>query len=540
MAEPATSRKPLTTASNEDTNSDNTTKENHELLKSRQSQELVIGLCGPIGCGIDNVQEQLSQALQEEGYEVVPIRVSKLIEEYFADQLNSPLQFDPRNKADRINALMDAGNSLREQFGGTICADLAISSISSSRQKNEKGKTRSLLDDKADATKVKRAYLINQLKHPEEVEALKRIYGKLFYLIGVLSDKKRREISLEKGEGMEKAQVLALIARDQKEIDGHGQHLEETLFNADFFINNTNPNASITKSQFIRFLKLLHGQFGVTPTTEEYGMFSAYSASLQSACMSRQVGASILDDKGILLAIGKNDVPKFGGGLYTEDDNITPISKDFRCIHKDQQCHNDLHKSKLKEKIAHIIDSAMTEYAEQHEFDLSDFDVDKLAEETVKKTPIKSLIEYSRAIHAEMDAIISLVRKGKSIPNNSTLFTTTFPCHNCARHIVAAGIFKVIYIEPYEKSLALTLHDDAIEIGNSPDKVQMIPFQGVAPSRYQAFFSNTTPMKQNGKMIFTDRDDRLHVDPEFVDSYMERELKIAKGIVKPPPSEEEE
>lgn len=40
---------------------------------------------------------------------------------------------------------------------------------------------------------------------------------------------------------------------------------------------------------------------------------------------------------------------------------------------------------------------------------------------------------------------------------------TTFPCHYCARHIVAAGIYEVQYIEPYPKSKALQLHADAIE-----------------------------------------------------------------------------
>lgn len=43
-------------------------------------------------------------------------------------------------------------------------------------------------------------------------------------------------------------------------------------------------------------------------------MYSAYAASLQSACLSRQVGAALLDDEGNLLAVGKNDVPKSGGG----------------------------------------------------------------------------------------------------------------------------------------------------------------------------------------------------------------------------------
>ncbi|NVB42866.1 hypothetical protein G6O69_33910 [Pseudenhygromyxa sp. WMMC2535] len=72
---------------------------------------------------------------------------------------------------------------------------------------------------------------------------------------------------------------------------------------------------------------------------------------------------------------------------------------------------------------------------------------------------------------------------------------TSFPCHNCAKHIVAAGISQVVYIEPYEKSKALDLHDDAITTVESsvpsPDstKVSFAPFVGVGPRRYFDLFS---------------------------------------------------
>ena len=46
----------------------------------------------------------------------------------------------------------------------------------------------------------------------------------------------------------------------------------------------------------------------------------------------------------------------------------------------------------------------------------------------------------------------------------TTLYTTTFPCHNCTRHIVAAGISRVVYVKPYPKSLAFQLHYDSISL----------------------------------------------------------------------------
>jgi hypothetical protein len=57
-----------------------------------------------------------------------------------------------------------------------------------------------------------------------------------------------------------------------------------------------------------------------------------------------------------VLSTGRNDVPR-PGGLYTfEDEN-----KDYRCIHKGGKCYNDLHKSKIKEKIVYLITKKLTE-----------------------------------------------------------------------------------------------------------------------------------------------------------------------------------
>ena len=73
------------------------------------------------------------------------------------------------------------------------------------------------------------------------------------------------------------------------------------------------------------------------------------------------------------------------------------------------------------------------------------------------------LLEFGRIIHAEMSAISDAARKGVAI-QGATLYSTTFPCHLCAKHIVASGIKRVVYLEPYPKSYANALHGDSIEV----------------------------------------------------------------------------
>ncbi|HDZ9141632.1 TPA: deoxycytidylate deaminase, partial [Vibrio cholerae] len=145
-----------------------------------------------------------------------------------------------------------------------------------------------------------------------------------------------------------------------------------------------------------------------------------------------------------------------------------------------------------------------------------------------KNSRLGSLIEFSRSIHAEMDAITSLARISGENTKGKILYTTTYPCHNCARHIVASGIEKVIYIEPYEKSLALELHDDSIidNIDDAESKLVFTTFEGVAPRRYQKFFFSTADRKKDGIAVSKCSKYENHVDIQFLDSAQTFQVKI--------------
>ncbi|MCK5604056.1 CMP deaminase, partial [Candidatus Pacearchaeota archaeon] len=118
----------------------------------------------------------------------------------------------------------------------------------------------------------------------------------------------------------------------------------------------------------------------------------------------------------------------------------------------------------------------------------------------IKTTDVKALIEYSRAVHAEMDAITSVARTHTAGILGGTLYSTTFPCHSCARHIVASGISKVFFIEPYPKSLAIELHSDATSENEVDEnqKVLFLQYTGIAPKNILKLFNTGLKRKQNG------------------------------------------
>jgi tRNA(Arg) A34 adenosine deaminase TadA len=136
-----------------------------------------------------------------------------------------------------------------------------------------------------------------------------------------------------------------------------------------------------------------------------------------------------------------------------------------------------------------------------------------------------------------MDAILSATRSGEGTVG-TRLYVTTFPCHYCARHIVAAGVDEVQYIEPYPKSRALKLHADAISTtapewmppSRGGDKVLMRPFTGIAPRLYERVFSKELDLKdESGRMKIGDF---AWGDPWKVHrvSYAQLEAELAREV----------
>lgn len=509
-----------------------------QKFDARRSAELVIALAGPIGCGIGGVADALQERLKERGYiDVVRIKLSVFLESAIGGKLVAVPAVDEK-KSDRYNRyrrLQEAGKEIRRRTGNpAVLAEFAARQISLDRLKRN-GDAHDQADGPIVPSRV--AYIIDQVKRPEEVTLLRALYRNLFYLAGVTRIYDRREAALV-AEAIKKDEVDGLMEIDRMEDGTDGQQLDKTLFLADYFIRNDSMAADDKQSKLNRFLNLVHGDQRVTPTEVESGMFAAYSASLRSACLSRQVGAAITAKSGEVIATGCNDVPMAGGGLYSHSSGLS----DMRCIHKEgRQCFNDLHKRRLQSAVGSIIDRVLSVEDKELEeggesIKLHEKRRQKLLDAIYKETRIKDLIEYSRSVHAEMDAIVSIARIGGTGLEGATLFTTTFPCHNCARHIVASGIMKVFYVEPYEKSLAKDLHDDAIafEIEESkeakPKRVEFLHFEGVAPRQFHNMFRAVGRKNDEGKFVPIRVQDADKAIPEYLDGYQDFETKAVAHL----------
>lgn len=133
-----------------------------------------------------------------------------------------------------------------------------------------------------------------------------------------------------------------------------------------------------------------------------------------------------------------------------------------------------------------------------------------------------------------MDALVSIARTGGSTSRGSSLYCTTYPCHSCARHIVAAGIEKVFYIEPYKKSMAVDLHRDSIvepsgNVSDIDNRVAFELFSGVAPRRFARLFEKRGESKdKKGDHVKPSRAE--HYDPVLTKTFRDFERDIACNI----------
>ncbi|MFC1536764.1 anti-phage dCTP deaminase [Pseudomonadota bacterium] len=525
-----------------------------EIIEQRKAKELVIGFCGAVGCGIHNVHDSVKATFEKPyGYECVPILLSDVIQ-----KIKGEISYS--DEFERITKLQDAGNDLRKTRT-TGLVEFAIAKIRSVKgvHKDPDGG-----ENKPASPNERRIFLVDQLKHPDEVSLLKKIYGSSFYLFGVLSTQDDRVNRLKKS-GMTDDQAHILIQRDEKEKLPHGQKVRDTIQHSDFFVRHSSHRNQECLASIQRFISLMLGEPIITPTPNEYAMYEAYSASLRSSCLSRQVGASIVNDNNHLISTGYNDVPSYNGGLYGRSNDASGE----RCFEKEEQCcFNDCHKLNMYQSVANDISSKVlplytqskiANFLKKNSSDLMDKyeikDLDKaqllqhmskmVAEkvegdfsrddliEYLKKTKIKSLLEFSRSIHAEMEAILAAGRKSKSVVGGD-LYCTTFPCHNCARHIIAAGISTVYYIEPYEKSLALDLHDDAITLlEDKQGCVKFLHFEGVAPGKYYGLFKMSSPRKKSdgsGEMIPFNHQDASPVMEKYLDSVVDYESVVVEKL----------
>lgn len=460
--------------------------------ESKNQQEIVIGLVAPLGTDLDRLSDALQRELSKHYYDSQLIRLSSLL---VNKNYDPTYDGSPEDSKTQSEVLMDAGDALRETFeSGDVVAALGIAKMRKMR-----------IDAGLEpGTQTRRhAWIIRTLKNTEEVALLRFIYGSRFVLIGVNEPESQRTHSFE--ETLKQydplltdisGQAAKLIRRDEKDpTSKFGQQVRKTNELSDFYVDVDNNLIHDAK----RIVSLLFGKPFETPTRDEQNMFHAFAASLRSSDSGRQVGAVIATKEGDILAVGTNEVPKPGGGQFWPGDD-----RDQR----DFQVGRDHNKWQNRRAIQEILDILKQQgFLSEDLMELTSQDrlktiFGELPRQTMESengstlpvsmndSRVASLIEFGRITHAEMSVITDAARHGKSTAN-TTIYVTAFPCHMCMRLIIASGIIRVVYVDPYPKSLAVEMYGKLISFDDTVNsgRVSIGPFRGVSWRIFDRMFS---------------------------------------------------
>lgn len=463
----------------------------NEKIEKTYSDEIIFGICSPIGSLKKEVIQALSDRLKNDyEYEVIHIKLSEYILKHskikFIEEVGKTLKYS------ELNHKIKGGDFLRKEYkSNSLLVEFAIKKIRENREEFD-SKSKGTIKNVKEIVGSRKCYIIDSLKNKEEVKLLRSVYREMFYLFSIFSPEKEREDRLI-DNGLSKVESKNIITTDEFENILHGQDVRNTFIEGDFFIRISKSNKSEINSKVEKYLHLILNTDIITPNCDETAMYYAKSAAGNSACLSRQVGASITDKNGISISKGWNDVPKFGGNLYQDSDSNPQRCKNLGF------CSNVKHRNEILDEISTEIDKFFNKNnSKELKIVGNDKVQKKIILDIIKNSKFKDIIEYSRSIHAEMHAIITGSQLSGDRMIGGNLYCTTYPCHNCARHIILAGIKKVYYIEPYKKSLGIKLHSDSLtENENESSKVQILLYDGVAPRRYLEFFEMNSDLRKN-------------------------------------------
>lgn len=439
--------------------------------------------------------------LESKKYENFDQEICSKIDQYFID-INKLKREIISSKEVNDCWLQDMGDNIR-LTGNPFIDIYEKHSNNLERIANEANKYIKFYRNRKDG-KRSNHFVIDSFRNPAEVLFFNKRYSS-FYLCSVYASKQSRIDRLNKSFN-EMREI-----RDQGEgystKNLHKQNVPECVLLADYAINNEIDDKY--KHKIVRFLVLIDNPGTVYPTAEEVFMNLAYSLSLRSTCLSRQVGAVITNPDGFVITAGWNDVGsgQLGCSLncksdytkYSGEDHLLSVWGDTINDLNKEGLLNDIQDSdyfcfkdiKSKQIIHKKIDKIFNKLADNNKFDseLENFML-KIKDILKDELSIKRLV-YARALHAEENALLQAARFGGNGVSGGTIYVTTFPCELCAKKIYQSQLKRIVYTEPYPDSIS-----EKIFLKDGVRQINIHQFEGVKSPSFHKLFKPPVNIKE--------------------------------------------
>ena len=229
------------------------TEDSRGLVLKHVANELVFAVVGHVGSGTSEIADSLKDILADENlqggkFDAHIIKASAIIKDW-ADSNG----FVVPQRASGLNyttKLQDLGDKMRappKDEGGNDIGPADYSAVAR-RLILKIRESRAASQDKqiTDSEPVlpngeRRAYILDSLRHPAEVNLLRHLYQDAFVLIGVACEENARMARLRgKFPHAGNADLTEFMKRDADDTQQkHGQKVADTFHLSDFFVDNT-------------------------------------------------------------------------------------------------------------------------------------------------------------------------------------------------------------------------------------------------------------------------------------------------------------
>ena len=310
---------------------------------------MIIGLTGKNGAG----KTAVCDYLRARGFEYV--------------SLSDAIRAEIRRRGEEITRekLIETGNELREKGGAGILAERAMGALESEHN-----------------------YVIDSIRNPAEVEALRKRPDFMLFAIEASAEARFERCRVRARENAA-ATFERFIAEEERELKSENpsaQQLVATMAMADKTIENDETIKAL-HDKLDKTLPQLMSRFA-RPGWDEYFMNIAKVVATRSNCMKRKVAAVIVKDRRVI-STGYNGTPR---GARNCNEGGCP-----RC--------NGMAAS-------------------------------------------GTALDECLCSHGEENAITQAAYHGISL-KGSTLYTTFAPCLQCTKMIINSGIVDVVYNKDY-------------------------------------------------------------------------------------------
>jgi len=410
---------------------------------------IVIGLTAPFGSGSSTSATILSERLSFKS-----TRLSFSIRQDFQNQ-------NPGVEPTRSD-LQTHGDQIRKEKHHGILVEVALNDLDT-------------------ATDTYDRIVVDGIRNVAEIEHLRDRFGNRFFLFALECPLSQRWERLRPGyekTGRSMGDFLHDDQRDHDEELGYGQQVQLCVDQADVLIDNSDDvSQADLRTKLEDYADLVLGRKYRFARPIEIYMNVAYSASHGSKCIKRQVGAVIVSAlpnvMGEVVGQGFNENPIgtrpcIEEARYGADLERRRPGKCYRDIVRQsgfvELVENGTHCPRCSEKIQLLTTPGPPWVCAACKGDIELYFWPERA------------MTLCTAVHAEVTAILSASGRAKG----ATLYTTTFPCFQCAEKIAQVGIANIVFNELYPDVRAA----ERLEIAG----IRVLRFEGIRSRRFDEIF----------------------------------------------------